>query len=202
MNENLIFMLTFAASAAAPGPEVAMLLSRTFAGGLLRSMPFLSGIIAGKLLMLTAALVGLAALVQVLGPFLTSLKWVGAAYVLYLGIKKFVLAGKQLAVEANSKPIHLLTDVGVGLSLTLSNPLAIVFYLALLPGVIGPAGVGFSRYLLLVGMVIGVMFLVGLAYGLLAELARRLLTSEKSKTTVDRVSGLMLVGAALLVALH
>ena len=67
MTQYLLFFMAFAASAAAPGPEIAGLLSRSLSGGIASSVPLAVGIIAGKLLMLTAAIVGLTALLTVLG---------------------------------------------------------------------------------------------------------------------------------------
>lgn len=59
MTEYTIFLLAFAASAAAPGPEIAALLSRSLSGGMLSSVPLALGIILGKLLMLSAPCIAL-----------------------------------------------------------------------------------------------------------------------------------------------
>lgn len=79
MTGYTIFLLAFAASAAAPGPEIAALLSRSLSGGMCASVPLALGIMLGKLLMLSAAVIGLSALVATLGPMLLGLKFIGAA---------------------------------------------------------------------------------------------------------------------------
>lgn len=200
MTEYTIFLLAFAASAAAPGPEIAALLSRSLAGGLFASLPLAIGIILGKLLMLSAAVVGLSALVATLGPMLLGLKFLGAAYLLWLGIKKWRSAGRMLATGDKVKPASFLVETGLGLAMTLSNPLALVFYVALLPGVIDVAGIAPGSYAILCLIIVGVMAAIVVAYGAMAALARKQFASSKSKARIDRTSGAMMVGAALLIA--
>ena len=84
--------------------------------------------------------------------------------------------------------------------MTLSNPIAIIFYIALLPGVIDVSGVTPANYAILCAIIVGVMVAVVLGYGLLAELARRSFSSPKGKTRIDRFSGAMMVGAGVLIA--
>ncbi len=200
MNEYTIFLLAFAASAAAPGPEIAALLSRSLAGGMFASLPLAIGIILGKLLMLTAALVGLGALVATLGPMLLGLKFIGAAYLLWLGIKKWRNAGRMLAAGDKAKPASFLVETGLGLAMTLSNPLALVFYVALLPGVIDVSGISLGSYAILCSIVVAVMAAIVAAYGVMAELARKQFASSSSKARIDRTSGAMMAAAALLIA--
>jgi threonine/homoserine/homoserine lactone efflux protein len=175
MTQYGLFLLAFAASAAAPGPEIAGLLARALGNGLRSSVPLASGIVAGKLLLLTAAVIGLTGLVRAIGPFFAVLQYLGAAYLIWLGVKKWRRAGRVLATEAQVAPTTLAREVGLGMAMTLSNPIALVFYVALLPGVID---------------------------GLMAELARALLSAADSKSRIDRISGVMFVLAGLLIALR
>lgn len=200
MTEYTVFLLAFAASAAAPGPEIAGLLGRALSNGMFASLPLAIGIILGKLLMLTAALVGLSALIEVLGPVFVALKFVGAAYLVWLGIRKWRNAGRVLAAAEGTKPLNAMAEIGLGLAMTLSNPIAIVFYLALLPGVIDVAGVTLGGYAILCAIVTGVMLLIALGYGVLAEIVRSLFSSAASKARIDRTSGAMMVGAGVLIA--
>ncbi|NIX75656.1 LysE family transporter [Microvirga terricola] len=200
MTQYIVFLLAFAASAAAPGPEIAGLLARALANGMFASLPLTFGIILGKILMLTAAVIGLSALIEVLGPLFVALKFGGAAYLIWLGIKKWRNAGRVLATTEAKKPLSAMTEIALGLAMTLSNPIAIVFYMALLPGVIDVSGVTLSSYAILCGIIAGVMTLIALGYGLLAEVARKLFSSSLSKARIDRTSGAMMVGAGLLIA--
>jgi threonine/homoserine/homoserine lactone efflux protein len=200
MTEYTVFLLAFAASAAAPGPEIAGLLARALSNGMLAGLPLALGIILGKILMLTAAIVGLTALVEVLGPIFVALKFLGAAYLVWLGVRKWKNAGRMLAAAERTKPVNFTVEVGLGLAMTLSNPIAIVFYMALLPGVIDVSGVTLGSYAILCLILTGVMIAVALGYGLVAEAARKLFSSSASKARIDRTSGAMMIGAGVLIA--
>lgn len=200
MESYIVFLLAFAASAAAPGPEIAGLLARALSNGLPACIPLVLGIILGKLIMLTAALLGLSALIEILGPFFALLKFGGAAYLIWLGMKKWRGAGRVLAATETIKPAGLTAEIGLGLAMTLSNPIAIVFYLALLPGVIDMAGVTLSSYAILSAIIAAVMIAVAVGYGLIAEIARRLFSSAAAKARIDRTSGAMMIAAGMLIA--
>lgn len=202
MNDYLVFALAFAASAAAPGPEISSLLGRALAGGMRSSLPLAVGIVAGKLLLLTAACIGLSVLVGVLGPVFGVLKWAGAGYLLWLGLKKWRCAGKPPASTALACTPGLMPEIGLGMTMTLSNPIAIVFYLALLPGVVGAAAVTAQRFLSLCAIIVVVMGAVTIGYGLMAELVRKLFSSNAAKANIDRAAALMLLCAAIVIALR
>jgi len=199
MTDYFIFMLAFAVSAASPGPEIAGLLSRTLSGGMFASLPLAIGMILGKLLLFTVAVVGLTALVKVLGPLFVALKFCGAAYLVWLGIKKWRNAGRVLASNKKTKPVNFVVEIGLGLAMTLSNPIAIIFYMALLPGAIDVSGLTLYSYVILCSIIICVMITIVVGYGLIAEVARKLFSLSNSKGLIDRSAGAMMFGAALLI---
>lgn len=201
MTQYAVFLLAFAASASAPGPEIAGLLARALGNGIRSAFGLAGGIITGKLALLSAAVIGLSGLVRAIGPFFVVLRYLGAAYLIWLGVKKWRKAGRLLETDATA-PNSLAREVGLGMALTLSNPIALVFYVALLPGVIDVEGVTVRSYLILCAILVTVMVAVVLGYGLMAELARKLLSATDSKSRIDRISGVMFVLAGLLVALR
>ncbi|MED4584760.1 LysE family translocator [Brevibacillus choshinensis] len=202
MSEYMVFALAFAASAASPGPEIAGLLSRALSGGVFASFSLALGIILGKLLMLTAAVLGLTALVEVIGPMFIVLKFCGAVYLVWLGIKKWKNAGRMLAVNEKPKPVNAIVDIGLGLTMTLSNPIAILFYIALLPGVINISGLTLNSYALLCTIIICVMTCIVVGYGIMAEVVRKRFSSANSKALMDRFAGAMMIGAGILIAIR
>ncbi|MDQ1745153.1 MAG: hypothetical protein QOE23_3492 [Pseudonocardiales bacterium] len=201
MTQYAVFMLAFAASAAAPGPEIAGLLARTLGNGIRSGFPLAGGIVVGKLALLSAAVIGLTGLVAALGPAFAVLRYLGAAYLIWLGIKKWRRAGRLLAAAATA-PTSLVREVGLGMAMTLSNPIALVFYVALLPGVIEVSDVSVQSYLILCTILVLVKAVVVLGYGLMAELARKLLSAADSKSRIDRISAVLFVLAGLLIALR
>ncbi|GGC62135.1 LysE family translocator [Undibacterium terreum] len=200
MIDYFLFLLAFAASAAAPGPEIAAIVGRVLAGGMRAAIALAAGIIAGKLLMLSAALLGLAGLFAMLGPWFGVLKFLGAAYLLYLGLKKWRDAGRILEASREAGLPGRAAELFLGLAMTLSNPLAIMFYLALLPGMIDVQKADLRVFGLLCGIITLTMTVIVLAYGSLAEAARRLFSSPGSKVAIDRAAAVIMMGAAGLIA--
>ncbi len=83
----LIFTLVFAASAAPPGPDTMTIFGRALSGGKFSAVPFTLGVVLAKLTLLTLVLLGLAALAQSFGQFFVVLKFVGAVYLVWAGIR-------------------------------------------------------------------------------------------------------------------
>ena len=199
MEAYILFALAFVASAVAPGPDIAALVARALSAGARSSAGLLAGIIVGKLVLLTLALLGLAVLVQALGPLFVVVKLGGAAYLVWLGIKTWRRAGRTL--EGAAPPSRgLLGDAALGLGMALANPIAVLFYVALLPSVIDVGGVAIGQGLALGAIIVGAMGMIGGGYVLLAQGARRLFTTPMAKRRMDRGAGAMLIGAGIAVA--
>lgn len=202
-SEYAVFALSFAASAAAPGPEIAAVLGRSLSRGLRQCAPLALGIIVGKLVMLSAAILGIAALIATLGPVFTVVQLLGAAYLLYLGARKWRRARNAVAVTATvDDRDSAVVQVALGLGMTLSNPIAIAFYTALLPGVLDIEDITVDTYLVLVAILVGVMVATVTAYGLAAEVARKLLTGNRAKAWIDRLAGTMFMAAGVWVGVR
>ncbi|WP_020594385.1 LysE family translocator [Kiloniella laminariae] len=201
MSDYLIFAMAFAVAAASPGPDIAALLAKALSEGMVVSLRLAFGMVLGKLVLLSAALLGLVAIVEILGPFFIALKIIGGGYLVWLGVKTWRNSGKELSASiAVVKGRWLGGDIVLGVVMSLSNPMAIVFYLAVLPGLLDIASIEILDYLMLCGIVFVVMSVVALIYGGAAAGMRRVFTSGDSKRRIDRTSGGMMVMAGMLVA--
>lgn len=193
-----IFALVFTASAATPGPDTMTIFGRALSGGRSSAVPFALGVVLGKLTLLTLVMLGLAALAQALGPLFTILKLAGAAYLIWTGIR---LWRSSAGVEARAlKKKVTWRDALTGYALSVSNPHAIVFYVALLPTVIEVRNVSFSSYLLLCLTLTVLMLLIAGVYAVSADRLRHLLRSERSRRISNRVSGSVMIGSGVIVA--
>lgn len=164
-----------------------------------RCLPLITGIIFGKLLLLVAALLGLSALAAALGSFFIAVKLAGAAYLAYLGVRMWrrdPRDGFDLSV-GEAGPAK---EVALGLAMSLGNPVAILFYAALLPNVIEVESVTASSAALLMAIVSGCTIAIYMAYATLAGRAGALFQSQSAQRRVNRTSGAAMVGAAVLVA--
>ena len=80
----LIFAAALAIAAGTPGPSIAALISRVLTNGLRDVLPFLAAMWLGEAVWLTLAVLGLAVLAQTFAAVFTVLRYLGAAYLLFL----------------------------------------------------------------------------------------------------------------------
>jgi threonine/homoserine/homoserine lactone efflux protein len=182
-----------------PGPGLAAILSRTWTSGLGAGFAVTAGLVVGDFLFLGIAAIGLTALATTLGPLFQIVKYAGALYLIWLGVKLILAASKPLTVEA-SPPVHPGRDVGMGLLVTLGNPKPILFYSALLPTFLDVTAIGIGDFLLLGAVVVAVSFTVYGGYMVLAERSRRMLASTAVVRRLNQATGAVLVGSGIVVA--
>ena len=193
-----IFALVFVASAATPGPDTMTIFGRALAGGRASAVPFTVGVVLGKLTLLTLVMLGLAALAQALGPLFVIIKLAGAAYLVWAGIRLW-----RSSAEAEARALEkevTWRDAITGYALSVSNPHAIVFYVALLPTVVEVQSMTFSNYLLLCLLLSVLTVLIAGVYALSADRLRHLLRSERARRVSNRVAGGVMIGSGVVVA--
>lgn len=155
-----------------PGPDVLYIVSRGLRAGRRAGMVAALGITAGCCAHLAAATVGLGALVATSATAFTVLKWVGAAYLVYIGVSMLVARpGPPLIAVGNQHPATpaaaSLGKVFVqGFWTNALNPKVALFFLALLPQFIHPQ----AQHPTVTFLVLGLIFIVNsipvnLAYG-------------------------------------
>lgn len=202
MQGYLLFTGAFLVSVATPGPDVAIVVGRGLAdSSVARCLSLIAGIISGKLLFLVAALLGISALAASLGPLFMAVKLAGAAYLAYLGIT-FWRRSPRDGFEAANTEAAPATEVGLGLAMSLGNPLAILFYAALLPNVVDVESVSLGMAFILMAIVGGCTFAVYGAYAAGATRVGALIRSEAAQRRVNRAAGAAIVGAAAFIALR
>jgi len=200
LNGLLIFAGIYVTAVASPGPGIAAIVARSLGHGLKGIGFLIAGFVAGDLTLMVLAATGLAVLVQAFGPLLLAIKLAGAAYLVFLAWKLWnaptnVQAGGESSRE--DSPWRLFLG---GLSLTIGNPKAIVFFMAILPTVVDLRTMD-ARKLTQIAAVIGcLMPLVLGAYAIAAARARKMFTSPGSIRNVNRTTAVVMAGAAAVVA--
>ncbi len=197
---NLAHLLTFTVAltiaVASPGPGVAAVVARALSTGFRRTVPIIGGLIIGDIIYISAAIGGLAALATTFGEVFIVVRWLGAAYLIYLAIRLW-RSRPEHAPDATARPRGSAVQVFLaGLSITLGNPKVMVFYLALLPALIDLRTVGLAEYLAMIGIVAVVLTVVIGAYAALAGRARTFLASPGRRKVLDRIAGSVMAGAA------
>ena len=194
------FAVVFAFAAASPGPAVAAVLARVIAKGSSGMVFFVLGLMLGDLIWLSAAVFGLAALAALFQPLFLVLKYLGAAYLLFLAWKLW----HAPAIAASAEPVRGqgVRLFGGGLLLAMGNPKTMLFYLALLPTLIDLPSLNTVGFAELAAVVAVVFVAVFTAYVVLAVQARRVFTSPRAIRLVNRTSGVAMAGAAAAVAVR
>lgn len=194
LNDIWLFAITFATSAATPGPDVVSIFSRSLSNGIVSTVPFTIGIIAGKLVLLTLAVMGLSTVAQQSEGLFSVIKVLGGSYLVFLGYRKYFARPLSTSLITSKIEIKdLWTECIGGFLVASSNPHAILFYLSILPGVINVNSLTIAIYITLCVTVTVIMSLIATLYALFGEKARNFLQSVKAYRTSSRVSGIIMI---------
>jgi threonine/homoserine/homoserine lactone efflux protein len=196
----LTFCAVYALAVATPGPGIAAIIARSLAHGFKGAPAFVAGFVIGDLVWFTIAATGLAALARTAEMLFVGIKWVGVAYLLYLAYKLWTTPAQRVEVRDDDGRQHGWRAFMASLMLTLANPKAILFFLALLPTVIDLASMNALRFVEISLAIAIVLPAVLFAYVFLAARAREMFTTPKSVRRLNRGSGLAMAGAAVVVA--
>jgi threonine/homoserine/homoserine lactone efflux protein len=195
----LVFATTYLAVVALPGPGVTALVARVLARGADGTPAFIAGFVGGALVWFTVAATGLAALAAAFAPLFVTIRYAGAAYLLYLAWKLWTAPARPMeAIDASPDGKGRLFLAG--LAINLGNPKAIIFFLALLPAVVPVDTLTPLGLVELGALVAAIVTAVFTAYAAAAARARRLLTSSRTIRMVNRGSSIAMAGAAAAVA--
>ena len=182
-----------------PGPAIATIISRTLSSGKLTGLALTTGFILGDFVFLGVAAFGLSHIATTLGPMFQLIKYIGAAYLAYIGYMCFTRPAQAMNVQT-LKAASPLKEIGSGLLLTLGNPKPILFYSALLPTFFDVTHLQRADLLALGGIIIGVSYVVNGSYILLADRARQVFRSASAVKKLNQATGTVLMGSSLAIA--
>ena len=142
----LTFCAVYVLAVATPGPGIAAVIARSLAHGFKGAPAFIAGFIVGDLTWFTIAATGLAALAKTAATLFVAIKWIGVVYLLYLAWKLWTAPAERVEVKEQDDSQHGWRAFAASLMLTLANPKAILFFLALLPTVVDLATLNAVRF--------------------------------------------------------
>jgi threonine/homoserine/homoserine lactone efflux protein len=193
----LTFGLAFFVFAASPGPDNLTILSKTVSSGPVHGVAYGVGVVCSIFLFVILAAIGFNAIAQYMNENLRFIQYIGAIYLIYMGITMW-------RSKPNIKPRMmrggLLRLFLTGFLLNISNPKMPIFYLALLPGVLGirPLTITDTAELLVIIALIEVIVVGGHVF--LGHKAKIALTDPNKIRVLNRGAGALMVGAGVLVA--
>jgi threonine/homoserine/homoserine lactone efflux protein len=181
-----------------PGPAVLYVVSRSIGHGRPAGLVSAMGITVGALFHVAAATLGLSALLASSALAFQSVKYIGAAYLICLGLRVLRSGGTDVQ-HAIADQRRLRSIFGQGVLVNLLNPKTALFFLAFLPQFIDPARGHATLQILQLGVLFALMgWLSDSAWALLAGIvAGRLRGSARLRRAQRNVSGGALIALGL-----
>ncbi|SAI54236.1 amino acid efflux protein [Bordetella ansorpii] len=137
-NTWLLLLVTTLGISLTPGPNALLVLTHGAMHGSRRTLSTIAGGLAGFVAMIALCLFGIAALVQASVHGLTALKWIGGAYLIWLGAGLWRAPPMQVSAPIDSRSARPAVLFRQGLFSALANPKALLLFSAFLPQFIDP----------------------------------------------------------------
>jgi len=179
-----------------PGPAVLFTISSGLRSGARRSIFSILGILAANAVYFGLSATGVGALLVASYNLFFAVKWIGAAYLVFLGIR--ALIGKASVIAASDDVPERIGGWRLfrdGFILQASNPKAIVFFTALVPQFIDPHGAIVMQVVILCLTSNVIEFFVLFGYGAAAGQASALARQPRYANWTNRIAGILLIGA-------
>ena len=183
-----------------PGPGVFATVARALASGFKKSTMVILGIVIGDLIFLLLAIYGLSEIAENLHEVFLTIKYIGAAYLIYLGIALWKACPKKMEIE-NAKELSWKGNFLSGLFITLGNPKVILFYLSFLPTFVDLSSLSNSDVLAIASIVTLVLGTTMLVYAFTASKARSMFQSSKSRRMMNRSAGGVMIATGTVLAI-
>jgi threonine/homoserine/homoserine lactone efflux protein len=196
----LAFAATSAALLAMPGPTVLLVVSYALGQGRRSGWATVAGVALGDLTAMTASILGLGVLLATSAALFTALKWAGACYLVYLGIKLWRAPVPEGAETAAAPAVPRLRMFLHAYAVTALNPKGIVFFVAFLPQFLDASRPFLGQVLAMGATFLALATANAALYAALASTARRAVRRPAVLRAVNRTGGALLVGAGVLTA--
>ncbi len=203
---DLNLWLTFVAASfillVIPGPTILLVLSYALSQGRKVALATVAGVALGDFIAMSASLMGLGALVLASATLFVALKWIGAAYLIYLGIKLYRSAADARLGDISSDTALPVTGVfSHAATVTALNPKSIVFFIAFVPQFIRPENSLLPQFAVLIVTFVGLASLNALVYALLADRMRAKIERPSVIVGLSRFGGGVLIAMGVATAM-
>lgn len=183
-----------------PGPTIILVVSQAIAHGRRSVIPLVAGVLCGDFTAMVMSLLGLGAILATSAAIFMALKWIGALYLIYLGVTLWrsnpstatgTLATREMTAGSLFKSSFIVTAL---------NPKSIAFFVAFLPQFINP-----REALLPQLSILGTTFLIlatinAALYAIFAGYLRDALKQAHIRKWFNRCGGCALIGAGVITA--
>ncbi|MEC5161823.1 homoserine/homoserine lactone efflux protein [Janthinobacterium sp. CG_23.3] len=201
MNMKLyaLFLIMATMTILSPGPGVIMTLTNSLREGFRGTVSGIMGLAFGIVIVAGISATGLGLVLATSALAFTVIKFIGAGYLVYLGVRLWRAPPFQFH-ELAPREVSMRRRFAEGLSLQVTNPKSIFFFLSVFPQFIDPSAAYGTQFSFLVltfsALLIGIHFM----YAFFASKAKTWLTSEKGGLVVNKVGGGTLVFFGVMLA--
>jgi threonine/homoserine/homoserine lactone efflux protein len=183
-----------------PGPTIILVISQAVTHGRKSVVPLAAGVVLGDFTAMTFSLLGLGAIMSASAALFTLFKWVGAIYLLYLGIKLWRANPDSSDTQPGKKDASPRSLFKSSFIVTALNPKSIAFFVAFLPQFISPRSPAFNQILILGGTFLVLALVNAALYALFAGQLRETIKKTRVRKWFNRCGGTALIGAGIITA--
>ena len=183
-----------------PGPTIILVVSQAVTHGRKSVVPLVAGVVFGDFTAMTLSLLGLGAIMTASASLFTSFKWIGALYLLYLGINLWRANPKSSSIQHGKEDISTRSLFKSSFIVTALNPKGIAFFVAFLPQFISHHEPIFKQLLLLGGTFLFLALVNAALYAFFASQLREAIKRTSVRKWFNRCGGTALIGAGIFTA--
>jgi threonine/homoserine/homoserine lactone efflux protein len=194
------FLLATIAVLVIPGPTIMLVVSCSLVQGKRVALPLALGVGLGDTVAMIASMAGLGALLATSATLFTVLKWAGAFYLVYLGVKTLRSNPGSDSGLPPIEPVSRGASVFRAFAVTATNPKSIAFFCAFMPQFINHADPVMNQALILGSTFVILAIVNATLYALLAARARDAVTNPRIMKMINQAGGSALIGAGVLTA--
>lgn len=189
MENYLLFLLVATVTVLSPGPGVVLTLTNSLRYGVIGALPGILGISFGTFIVAGVSATSLGIVLATSSIAFTIMKYLGACYLIYLGVKLWRSPSMNMDSLGNSTPNKVDTRFFEGLLLQLTNPKAVFFFLSVFPQFVNFSSTNINQFTILVVTYVLLVLGIHIAYAYLANSAKIWFLSSRGASIINKVGG-------------
>jgi len=194
LHNYLLYCALYAIAIATPGPGIFSIVARALGSGFRATVPACLGVTAGDLILMTITAFGMSLIAEAMGQLFLIIKLAGGLYLIFLGYRYWTApVSEHMEIAPESAGRGFLTQLGI----TLSNPKAIAFFVALQPTAIDLSKLTFLGYLELVAATLVLIPAITMGYAAMAARLKEFVASVKARRRINKGAGIVMAGAGI-----
>lgn len=196
----LAFTLTSAVLISIPSPNNLMVMAYGLRHGTKHSLFTVFGVVPGTIVAMILSFIGLGGLLAASSFLFNLTKWIGAAYLVYLGIMLWKNSPNPSEVEIDQKKVSKTKILIQSFTVSLLNPKGIIFYMAFMPQFISPTEPVIPQMFILGGTFALLVLPINSVYVLLTGRLRTTIQNSRIIQIMNRTGGVLLILAGIATA--